>query len=356
VMPFQSSCKIYIDNLSDEVLSLQGSAEISTYKWEDERSMYFHAKWRADHKVIATNKTPKDMVFLMASGKGRHVGTAVYLMNPASAPRSGGNWWGEGDEKIYIDSHDFPAVFGTGSEDYFGYAWSDRAIFNHAFIGQPQNDGPGNRGFVTNYRYHILDDLRFDRTLNFFMELLHHDSVPDFSYSRIVYYYGLPGIYDDHQAISPGDVRILEMPESWQPKAYFSSRDFVFHEPQDVLKEGSDLSEEKGYLWSDNHLMIWAPETKGDRLVLHLPVNIEEGPLEVFIAFKMSPNSGRVRVSLNGEESGDDSFDLRTDYRTLSREMRLPKGTAMTENELEFIFEGEPGEEIGIDFISVKAK
>ena len=32
-------------------------------------------------------------------------------------------WWGEGDEKIYVDGEDFPSHFGTGTEDYYGYAW-----------------------------------------------------------------------------------------------------------------------------------------------------------------------------------------------------------------------------------------
>ncbi len=37
-----------------------------------------------------------------------------------------GGWWGEGDEKIYIDENDlkrkFPSHFGTGTEDYYGWA------------------------------------------------------------------------------------------------------------------------------------------------------------------------------------------------------------------------------------------
>lgn len=32
-------------------------------------------------------------------------------------------WWGEGDEKFFVDGEKFPSSFGTGSEDYIGYAW-----------------------------------------------------------------------------------------------------------------------------------------------------------------------------------------------------------------------------------------
>ena len=50
-----------------------------------------------------------------------------------------------------------PRIFGTGSEDYFNYAWSSPDIFLFPYCGQPRNDGPGNRGFVTNNRWHIID-------------------------------------------------------------------------------------------------------------------------------------------------------------------------------------------------------
>jgi hypothetical protein len=29
-------------------------------------------------------------------------------------------WWGEGDEKFFVDGEQFPSTFGTGSEDYVG--------------------------------------------------------------------------------------------------------------------------------------------------------------------------------------------------------------------------------------------
>jgi len=48
----------------------------------------------------------------------------------------GGSWWGEGDEKIWLDDHPFPSFFGTGSEDFFNYSWSNNDLFNHAYGGQ----------------------------------------------------------------------------------------------------------------------------------------------------------------------------------------------------------------------------
>ncbi|MEJ7679414.1 MAG: DUF2961 domain-containing protein [Segetibacter sp.] len=49
-------------------------------------------------------------------------------------------WWGEGDEKFFIDGEKFPSTFGTGCEDYIGYAWSAEppfALFESPFANQP---------------------------------------------------------------------------------------------------------------------------------------------------------------------------------------------------------------------------
>ena len=65
----------------------------------------------------------------------------------------------------------FPSFFGTGSEDYFNYSWSSARIFSYPYCGQPRNDGPGNRGYVSNYSWHISDDIPFTDKIAFYMEL-----------------------------------------------------------------------------------------------------------------------------------------------------------------------------------------
>ena len=55
-----------------------------------------------------------------------------------------GGWWGEGDEKFFVDGEKFPSTFGTGSEDYFGYAWCDPGLFQRPYHAQTmtqQNKG-----------------------------------------------------------------------------------------------------------------------------------------------------------------------------------------------------------------------
>ena len=142
--------------------------------------MYFRARWRVGHDLLSSYEQPSDIPYLMTSGKGVCVGAAAHLMNPSDVPSVYGNWWGEGDEKIFVDDNPYPVFLGTGSEDYFNYAWSSPDLFDYAYCGQPRDDGPGTKGFVTNYRWHIIDNIPFENQFAFYMELLSHEPVPGF--------------------------------------------------------------------------------------------------------------------------------------------------------------------------------
>ena len=86
--------------------------------------MYFHADWKQDQgiKTVAANGT-KDWNYNEISGKGVFVGDCLSLVNRVN------EWWGEGDEHIYVDGETFPSHFGTGTEDYYGYSWGTPAYF-----------------------------------------------------------------------------------------------------------------------------------------------------------------------------------------------------------------------------------
>ena len=81
------------------------------------------------------------------------------IFNPTPA------WWGEGDEKIYVDGEPFPSTIGTGTEDYFGYAWGDNHPYANPFHAQTRCDGPGSKGNTSNIRYQILDSVPFQKSV-----------------------------------------------------------------------------------------------------------------------------------------------------------------------------------------------
>ncbi len=121
-------------------------------------------------------------------------GVAFAIDNPVKA------WWGEGDEKIYVDGETFPSHFGTGTEDYYGYAWCFPDLFTHAYHNQSRCDGPGNFGRTSINRWHILDRIPFTKDFRFDMELWHWKKCL-VNLAVIDYWYAKPGGKDTFQPL-----------------------------------------------------------------------------------------------------------------------------------------------------------
>ena len=120
VMPFKQSAEVKVRNLGKAAVPLKGLVAAAPYAWTD-ATMRFHAKWRIEHDLPTEPKT--DWSYMTAKGKGVFAGVSFNIDNPVK------DWWGEGDEKIYVDGETFPSHFGTGTEDYYGYAWCTPAFF-----------------------------------------------------------------------------------------------------------------------------------------------------------------------------------------------------------------------------------
>ena len=69
---------------------------------------------------ISLTEKAKDYVILdNVHGSGKYVGTYLALTTLERY------WYGEGEVKIYLDGdEEYPTICGTGTEDYFGGAWS----------------------------------------------------------------------------------------------------------------------------------------------------------------------------------------------------------------------------------------
>jgi hypothetical protein len=362
IMPFKTSFQLGFENFGEQPVDIKGSVLSLAYDWDDERSMFFRARWRVDHNMIASNTDVQDLPFIIAMGKGLYVGTTSYLLNPNNVPSPSGSWWGEGDEKIFIDDDIIPSTFGTGSEDYYNYSWSVPDIFYFPYCGQPRNDGPGNRGFVTNFRWHILDPLPFTKNIRFYMELKSHERTPGLSYARIGYHYATPGVTDDHLAIMPEDVRPLQLPDGWQPAARRGARNSIFFAAEDIVDSRRQTSLSKDPLWAGGKILIWTPKIKEETKTFTFTVE-ETGKKRIHVVFAMTPKSGRVSFLLDGKKTTlankKETLDLYRPYRTLLRNFTFPT----TEFEagrhtLTILYEGAGPQvenpEIGVDFLWVQ--
>ncbi len=351
VMPFQQNVTISFENWGEQDVTVNGSVLPAEFKAEPGRFQHFRARWRVDHDLVS--KPERDLPFLLANGRGVYVGTTSYLWNPNRVPTPYGNWWGEGDEKIFVDEDSFPSTFGTGSEDYYNYAWSSPDIFLFPYCGQPRNDGPGNRGFVTNFRWHVIDPLPFKDQVAFYMELFTHQNTPDLSYARISYHYGAPGIYDDVSRIGIDDIRKPVRDQLWAPRAEFGAANSTFYETESVAAKNVKSVQNTDNLYSKGSCWVWQPQAVGETLDLKLAVN-EAGKYGLRMTCGFTHDSGSFSILMNGEDI-EEQIDLHVDHREYLRTRYLPEFDLKAgEQTLTLKYEGAPNGakgDIGVDFV-----
>jgi len=207
-MPFKKHAKI---TLSNEMTGY-GPVELYYYiDWEKTpslpaNSLYFHARYHQQTPAI-----PGDHVILNTIGRGNYIGTVYSVLQTQNG------WFGEGDDRFYIDGQKNPSLQGTGTEDYFGDAWGFRE-FGGAYHGVTRYEGPLKGDRVTAYRWHIQDPIRFSKSLKFTIE--HRGSNVDMEgkqlsssneradwISLVALWYQTPIVFSD-SAMPPANKRI----------------------------------------------------------------------------------------------------------------------------------------------------
>ena len=140
---------------------------------------YFHAQWRRenptdgsatqarrDDPAVPSSGAPTstgegNYAILDAAGRGHYVGCNLNIHNLREHREW--NWYGEGDDMIFIDGEPFPpTLHGTGTEDYFNTAWCPTQAYSRAV----PRDHPAGRaelvaGKISLYRFHVEDPVRF---------------------------------------------------------------------------------------------------------------------------------------------------------------------------------------------------
>jgi hypothetical protein len=190
-MPFAKQAIVTIARADAGTIEIAGGLEVVPARFEKD-SLLFHAGWRPRETV--RTRPFIDWHVGRIDGTGHQVGTVLDIENPMGA-----HWWGEGDEKIYVDGDAFPGWNGTGTEDYFGYAWSTTARFEHAYHAQTATAGSGFGGLYSMNRFHILDPIPFSRSLRFDLEIWHWSDTT-IAVDATLYWYARPGGKDDLQS------------------------------------------------------------------------------------------------------------------------------------------------------------
>jgi hypothetical protein len=196
-MPFKKSARITITNESDkqQVDAFYSNIDYQLVRSLPSDALYFHAQYRQatpNKAVTGDGKNPgggENYVFFETQGRGQAMGVTLGVVQNTD------NWFGEGDEMIFIDDDSKPAIIGTGTEDYFNGAWDFGVTnpFAHLYNGAPYiANGERAGGRYILYRWHADNPIAFERSLKFTIEHGHANDRADCFYSVGYWYQNEP--------------------------------------------------------------------------------------------------------------------------------------------------------------------
>jgi hypothetical protein len=210
-MPFRRSARITVTNEGE----LAASAFYYNIDYEKHESLsedlaYFHAQYRqaTPNRGWTTNwernsdelvdkhanlDGADNYVILEAGGRGHYVGVTH------SVQQNQGDWWGEGDEMIFVDGETAVGINGTGSEDYYLGAWcyggcginpfgGTRPTFAYARYGNPMNGGDDRGAKWMVYRFHTDSPVVFQQDIKVGIEHGHANHRSD-NFFTVAYWY-----------------------------------------------------------------------------------------------------------------------------------------------------------------------
>lgn len=198
-MPFKRRAKIEIVNESAAAHMQYFYIDYERFPDWDADLGYFHAEFRRanpfsgwgtnvsvynpQNNVINAGEVAweNNYIILDAQGEGHYLGCNLSVANFA------GEWWGEGDDMIWVDGYKWPPdLHGTGSEDYLGQAWemqnnaylrSGSSIYEHAA-----------GGYQTSYVFHLENPVRFTASIRVTIEHGHGNHLGN-DMASVAYWY-----------------------------------------------------------------------------------------------------------------------------------------------------------------------
>jgi hypothetical protein len=240
-MPFATRALVELENECDDPLTFYYYIDYELHGEIPDDMGRFHAQWRRENPTDGISEEgvsnadflwmtgeniggEGNYVILEAEGKGHYVGCNLNIHNlrdspqfdwpegmpwpfsmdaaadidltdPASMPDelkamfAIGNWYGEGDDMIFIDDDEWPpSLHGTGTEDYFNTAFCPAVKYDSPYHGVTFPGGPNWSGKVSYYRFHIEDPIHFQKSIRVTIEHGHNNHRSD-DFSSTAYWY-----------------------------------------------------------------------------------------------------------------------------------------------------------------------
>ncbi len=201
-MPFNQAAKVTVTNEGHQkVRSFYYNLDLRlSPKSFGPNPLYFHAQygqcapcqgWTNDWQFNGDSKVDKksnldgagNYVFLEAFGRGQFVGVTQSIFQNQD------DWWGEGDDMIFVDGEKLPSITGTGSEDYYLGAWGfSGGARNYLLFGNPVMGGFGAGARASVYRFHLDSPIPFTKSIRVTIEHGHANHRSD-NFFSVAYWY-----------------------------------------------------------------------------------------------------------------------------------------------------------------------
>jgi len=302
-MPFRSGAVVKLTNNGQEQRRVAFRITHTPVTKPIDKLGRFHAKW---HRDVFLPEDPQrkaiDWTMLKTQGQGRYCGVMLHVWNPR------GGWWGEGDEKFFVDGEKFPSTIGTGSEDYFGYAWCNPTLFSNCYHNQTIS--MNNRGHISVNRWHITDNVPFQKSFEAAIEKYYPNSKPTL-YAATSYWYQAEGQADPYEPVP-----VTERKGYWGPIEVFKVKGALEGEQLKILaKTGGNPQRQDlygfGTDWSADAHLWWIEAKPGDTLDLAVPVP-KTAAYKLKMQLTKAIDYGIVQLYLDGEKLGE-PIDLYND-------------------------------------------
>jgi hypothetical protein len=203
-MPFADGARIeVVSELEHEKVLFYYYVDYEEFDGLEEGLGRFHAQWRRENPadgVGEEGQSNEEFLFggenvtgegnytlLEAEGRGHYVGCVLNVHNLRETNHW--NWYGEGDDMIFIDGEQWPpSLHGTGTEDYFNTAWCPQKEYSAPYHGITLGGEDNWGGHVSLYRFHVEDPVTFERSIRVTIEHGHANKRSD-DYSSVAYWY-----------------------------------------------------------------------------------------------------------------------------------------------------------------------
>lgn len=210
-MPYSDGARFEVTNEGDATARFYYYIDYEQFDQLEPGLGRFHAWWNRSNPTPGTaqgERTNEEFLFggqntsgdnnyviLDVAGRGHYVGCTLNITNLRETEQW--NWYGEGDDMIFIDGEPWPPkIHGTGTEDYFNTAWCPSQEYNSLFHGLTLPGGPNWSGQISTYRFHIEDPVTFTSSIRVTIEHGHNNQRSD-DLSSVAYWYSeqpVPGL------------------------------------------------------------------------------------------------------------------------------------------------------------------